>query len=1287
MSDIVVVSRDVGRRAENFIGAGSAATTLKGVELLLHENVYVMGAELKVGANQIDCSTLLKKGLNTLQSMPFDLLGIDLACGTVDVRKAYKKLALKYHPDKNPKTTPLFQLIQNIQSKLSNSEERQKEVIQAQNSARGPSNRSNPQPKPNAPPPKPNQPFQPQQQNASNGNYYNHYYQHYQQFQQQQPQQQQQQPPYTNVNGNNAYSNYNQYAAGKKNYYEDLLKEQYRKAAEAEKRAKDFANKFQEENVFPGYSQKSNTNNNPSAAAHQSAQQPQTKYESYRPNPTGASSSTNTTNQKPSAQASSSSSSSSSANVNGNGLGAAAGLYQQYAARFSNNAAADSSNNTSSNNTSSNPSAGEKYTTGQTYRTTSDGKVYPQQQQNNNYNNYNSNLPKVDENSTKDSARGKNPNNYNQFYSNNTESSKHVPSNNNNNVNNTSSSNNSNSNATNSTSSIPKAAEAPSKPVVIIPRPFGFRLVSKASTVVELEWKTSSLHHCPLAVELSWKDHSKAVKTWEMSSKLIHSGCCRKKNLTPVTTYEFRVRAIEELKNGQLGNKSEWTESIVVLLPGSTETKTASNAAEIPKTSNNANNVSSHKIHTNSSSSASELPKPTAPPAASRPSSSSAVNRNSNSNRSSQENLASSDNSKPTISIPTEKTTPGKKSSSKNVNSPLRRNGSNFLSPNGYTETPQKYRRFNSKIGVASMNEEPDRKNSKQNVHYMEKEQKSVNKVQEMDIEVDEDVADDEDEDKQPKAKGNLSRFGSPPAFLSASAKLAWGKETLGKESAQSNHKNPFDISNDNDNDVTYMEVDEEIDMSHSNDHTDLKKKEQSQNNKKKNQEEADEVDDDESLQKNLKNVKINKAHDNYHDDFEIEESTNLDRSKDSHDRKSKDQKNIKKNLHHKLSLEAEEIESEYTDSDTSSGGKQTHNPQNAHHRRNNDHQQHKQTAATANTGDENKSKPPKHHNPTQSNNPKQEDHLRHSKDAYASEGENLDDLEEEKLFLLYPPKDKKKRESSDDESSILSKQRIYRHPVHKEPFMKSEVKGYLVDDQNVIGCATCGDWLRVKMHISAKNNAKVSASQEEWGWCLRRDKTHTYLKLLEGRRGSISISNSKVNSTTNSRAPSATKREQKPPPTAASNPSFASPPAESMKEREKGLKKNNVNSKSFLGKSLRDIPKPFPTHQQANKHEPSSQAPPSASNTSNTNNSKPRRKDVTSIEEWIECFDEQGNVYYFNEKTSESRWEPPEWFEDSDPTTGAKYYVHVVMKDSDIEFHSTWTKPKQFARIIHLTT
>ena len=71
-----------------------------------------------------------------LSNTPFETLEINIGARTQDIRKAYKKLALKYHPDKNPRTTPLFQVIHAACEKLSDKEQRLKEETKSTARAR-----------------------------------------------------------------------------------------------------------------------------------------------------------------------------------------------------------------------------------------------------------------------------------------------------------------------------------------------------------------------------------------------------------------------------------------------------------------------------------------------------------------------------------------------------------------------------------------------------------------------------------------------------------------------------------------------------------------------------------------------------------------------------------------------------------------------------------------------------------------------------------------------------------------------------------------------------------------------------------------------------------------------------------------------------------------------------------------------------------------------------------------------------------------------------------------------
>ena len=124
---ILWVPTDVFRRADVLLrGTSSGQAVKEGIELILKCDLSVAGEDPGPGLGRVDASGLLTKGLASLQNNPHEALGVPIGAKTQDIRKAYKKAALRYHPDKNPKTTPLFQVIQVACDKLSDREERAK---------------------------------------------------------------------------------------------------------------------------------------------------------------------------------------------------------------------------------------------------------------------------------------------------------------------------------------------------------------------------------------------------------------------------------------------------------------------------------------------------------------------------------------------------------------------------------------------------------------------------------------------------------------------------------------------------------------------------------------------------------------------------------------------------------------------------------------------------------------------------------------------------------------------------------------------------------------------------------------------------------------------------------------------------------------------------------------------------------------------------------------------------------------------------------------------------------
>lgn len=109
MNPSLYVSNRTKASAEVLLRKGTGDAAREAVALLLQDTIAAKGG----GVGGVDAGKLLSQGLAEVVRRPHEALGVAVGSSEADVRRAFRKQALKYHPDKTQgTTTQLFQSLQ-----------------------------------------------------------------------------------------------------------------------------------------------------------------------------------------------------------------------------------------------------------------------------------------------------------------------------------------------------------------------------------------------------------------------------------------------------------------------------------------------------------------------------------------------------------------------------------------------------------------------------------------------------------------------------------------------------------------------------------------------------------------------------------------------------------------------------------------------------------------------------------------------------------------------------------------------------------------------------------------------------------------------------------------------------------------------------------------------------------------------------------------------------------------------------------------------------------------------
>lgn len=744
----------------------------------------------------------------------------------------------------------------------------------------------------------------------------------------------------------------------------------------------------------------------------------------------------------------------------------------------------------------------------------------------------------------------------------------------------------SNADATNNNSSSNNLRSGAKPNANRVPKPYGLRCLFVGANAAELEWVTSKYHRNTLLAELSWRIkeadmNSSFRQPWESASKLISSGKCRKKNLVPGAVYEFRVRAVEELSGGLLGYRSDWSDSIVVtLLPDKTTYSTGSAAAgPTPGISPSHKGLASKGSYYSKSN--------LKEPSFSFPDTETterARHAESNQQTASQPNLA-----KPTPPTQQQPNQPSQPKASHTYERFTAHHRNNDPKSNAYDLNRQSEDLPPTTDGRRSMPSIPVRTPLGGEENAAKNSGRASMNTKEMG-----------------KNYSDTTKRGGPAVNLNGSARNVWGAEKENASSATtSSGASEADKSKINkggvasapkrgiDRDggsVSDLEVDEEI------------------ADDKESVGTAEEVEDEvNTVGVDEDSSSVHTSSGPYKSGSKPKPSAPINMTKSPPPANSNSYHREK--VSHSTDKTAESLRSSMSSRDGKKGG-----------------------GSGSSSGGGGGSK-----GGARASKGEFEDITIEVEDGSEDEGEETEEeeddddfeMEYEQIYTLIAPAAKVKAKKSASSMSL-----IYAHPVRAEPVIKSTIIGYLNIGTEVVACADAGNWLKVKIHKQPNRKSKAGETEPEWGWSVRSDKNHEYLKLSH-----VHASHSELPPLHHPHVTS--KGAESPAPTNKSGgANFKSPNGSSYYTPTTPLMDKSASASTLgnpLGnRSMRALPK-YP-----NRHTPP------------TNNGRASFNEK-NVPVWMELFDEGGHAYYFNEATSESKWEPPDWVEERDPATGAK--------------------------------